>query len=179
MFRLHLHACTACVCQSLESKGDLKQMDTPVRAIVFSRFRHVFWLPLPQYLTEFYSSFEDMLPIDTVLSVSVLCKHSNTAYWFSSVPNKWNKREALWHFNYQLFDLHIRDSSDKSIEGCVAVASWISVHSTAFILLAGDDSVCLKCLEQGTRGPSHPGTASPCPYGLSLPVSPASSALAF
>lgn len=86
-FRKYFHACTACVSQSLELKGDLEQMDTPIRAIVFSRFLHLFWLPLPQYLTEFYSSFEDMLPIDTVFSVSVLCKHSNTTYWFSSVPN--------------------------------------------------------------------------------------------
>lgn len=61
--RKHLHACTACVCQSLELKDNLEQMDTPVRAIVFARFLHVFWIPLPQYLTEFYSSFEDMLPI--------------------------------------------------------------------------------------------------------------------
>lgn len=86
-FRKYFHACTACVCQSLELKGDLEQMDTPVRAIVFSRFLHVFLLPSPQYLTEFYSSFEDMLPIDTIFSVSVLCKYSKTTYLFSSVPN--------------------------------------------------------------------------------------------
>lgn len=55
-------------------------------------------------------------------------------------------------------------------EGPGAVARWIAEHSRAFIQIAGDDSVCLKCLEQGTRGPSHPGAASHAP--TALPVRP-------
>lgn len=60
---------------------------------------------------------------------------------------------------------------EHSSEGPLALSSWSAEYSRAFIQTAGDDSVCLKCLEQGTQGPRRPGAASPCPYGLFLPVS--------
>lgn len=61
---------------------------------------------------------------------------------------------------------------EHSSEGPLAFSGWNAEYSRAFIQTAGDGSVCLECLEQGTRGPSRPGAASPCPYGLSPPASP-------
>ncbi len=60
---------------------------------------------------------------------------------------------------------------EQIVEGPPALSSWSAECSRASIQTAGDGSVCLVCLEQGTWGPSRPGAASPCPYGLSLPAS--------